>query len=348
MVSFRDFIETDGKNHELRGRTLYVFGFGTALHKKSSHFIIHSDDDEADIPVKEVDFIVMDGAGSISRSALELANYHNILVTVIDIKGRIIGRFTTGKAGFGKVVKTQIRMFDGKASNVLAKNVILQKTWNQTRLLTMHGKRRGSMRNELYKLADRIKVQHSSIKNLDINAPDFSARIMGFEGVSSTAYFNGISYLLPKEYKFKHRAGHPSTDPFNALLNYGYVILASFIDRSLMQQGFDPSIGFLHSGHRYPALTYDVIEAFRQPIVDRACLSLVNKKMVKINEDFEMRRYISDHGKIQLRDAIHQYFENKCIVGDKEMRFWDAIENQITSLRGFINREISEIPSLKF
>ncbi len=110
---------------------------------------------------------------------------------------------------------------------------------------------------------------------------------MGIEGQASHEYWLGISDVLDEDWGFKGRSGRGAQDPVNSLLNYGYAVVESEIWKSIYLAGLDPYCGFLHSD-RYgrASLVYDLIEEFRQQIVDKTVLSIVNMKQVSI-EDFE-------------------------------------------------------------
>ena len=91
--------------------------------------------------------------------------------------------------------------------------------------------------------------------------------------------------MLPGELRFEHRVKHPSLDPVNALLSLGYVLVTNEIAALAESVGFDPLIGFLH-GLRYgrQSLPLDLVEEFRQPVVDGLVLTLVNKRSINEND----------------------------------------------------------------
>ena len=61
----------------------------------------------------------------------------------------------------------------------------------------------------------------------------------------------------------------------NAILNYAYAILESQVRIQVIAAGFDPTIGFLHSGRRGRSdFVLDLMEPLR-PIVDRKILEFV-------------------------------------------------------------------------
>ncbi len=85
-----------------------------------------------------------------------------------------------------------------------------------------------------------------------------------------------VYYKQYGQMHFPGRKKHPSTDPANALLSFGYVLLTNEIAALLEARGFDPAIGFFH-GIRYgrQSLSLDVVEVFPQPARSRAIADLL-------------------------------------------------------------------------
>jgi CRISPR-associated protein Cas1 len=112
--------------------------------------------------------------------------------------------------------------------------------------------------------------------------------LLGCEGAGSAAYFATFKHLIKCDWPhgFSKRVRRPPTDPVNALLSYGYVLLAAQVASALAAVGFDPYIGYLHAS-RYgkPALALDLMEEFRPVIVDSVVLSLFNNRQLN-QEDF--------------------------------------------------------------
>jgi len=66
-----------------------------------------------------------------------------------------------------------------------------------------------------------------------------------------------------------------ATHPVNAILNYAYAVLESQVRMQIVADGYDPTIGFLHTySVDRPALVFDLMEPQR-PIVDRKVLEFV-------------------------------------------------------------------------
>ena len=84
-------------------------------------------------------------------------------------------------------------------------------------------------------------------------------------------YFLEFSKLIPEKYEFTSRnqsqirnSKNNATDVINALLNYGYCVLAGEISKFVNGVGLDAYFGFYHKKHTgFQPLVYDLIEPFR-------------------------------------------------------------------------------------
>ncbi len=84
-------------------------------------------------------------------------------------------------------------------------------------------------------------------------------------------YFIEYAKLIPEKYRFTSRnqssfkiSKDNATDVINALLNYGYCVLAGEISKYINGIGLDAYFGFYHKEHTgFQPLVYDLIEPFR-------------------------------------------------------------------------------------
>src|SRR4030095_3602342 len=103
----------------------------------------------------------------------------------------------------------------------------------------------------------------------------------GLEGAGAAAFFRGFGCLLKQEFGFAGRHRRPPTDPVNALLSFGYMLLMNHVLSAVQIVNFDPYIGYLHSqGYGKPSLALDLMEEMRSPIVDSVVLTVVNKQIM--------------------------------------------------------------------
>jgi len=107
--------------------------------------------------------------------------------------------------------------------------------------------------------------------------------ILGMEGAGSAAYFRCFGKLLTdqQQWPFPGRVKRPPTDPVNALLSFGYSLLASKVASAVQLVGFDHFVGYLHSSfYGRPALALDLMEEFRPIIVDSVVVDILNHRML--------------------------------------------------------------------
>lgn len=105
---------------------------------------------------------------------------------------------------------------------------------------------------------------------------------MGFEGSAGRIYFDALNYVMPERFKFDGRSRNPAKDEFNALLNYGYGVLYSLVEKACIIAGLDPYIGFLHTdNYNKKSLVFDLIEMFRI-FADETVVYLFSGRKVKV------------------------------------------------------------------
>jgi len=111
--------------------------------------------------------------------------------------------------------------------------------------------------------------------------------LLGLEGSIAAIYFSRFSTLLkPRDFDsqwdFATRNRRPPKDPVNAMLSFGYAMLAKECTVALLTEGLDPYWGLYHQPrHGRPALALDIMEPFRPAIVDSAVISAINTGMVQ-------------------------------------------------------------------
>ena len=106
--------------------------------------------------------------------------------------------------------------------------------------------------------------------------PPYRPALLNREGRAGAQYWAGVAALLDGKAAFAGREHRGTEDPVNAALNYGYGILQSQVWSAITLAGLEPFAGFIHVDRPgKPSLVLDLMEEFRQPVVDRpgACES---------------------------------------------------------------------------
>jgi len=91
--------------------------------------------------------------------------------------------------------------------------------------------------------------------------------LMGVEGAFARRYFGVYFSLFEPTITKGHRSKNPPLDPVNAMMSYVYMLFYHIITARLTMQGFDASIGYLHTPFRsHFALSSDIMETIRGAI----------------------------------------------------------------------------------
>ena len=126
-----------------------------------------------------------------------------------------------------------------------------------------------------------------------------AAQLLGIEGQSAELYFSVFdSMITAPGWNFDTRNRRPPKDPVNALLSFGYSLLAADCKSALEAVGLDSCVGVYHRDRPgRPGLALDLMEEFRAPLADRLVLTLLNRRQVSkkdFSEDAEGGMRLSD------------------------------------------------------
>jgi CRISPR-associated protein Cas1 len=108
--------------------------------------------------------------------------------------------------------------------------------------------------------------------------------LLGLEGSAAQRYFDAFGEMLSVGTGFEvtGRNRRPPTDPVNALLSFGYSMLAKEALAAIIAVGFEPGLGLYHKLRAgRPSLALDLMEEFRPLIVDSTILTVINSREIR-------------------------------------------------------------------
>jgi len=271
---------------------------GTRVGKKEEMLHISVPNcDAVEVPLREVESIVVGNGVQITSQALQSLSSHAINIVFTSL-GKPYGLYTPF-ANVGTVFtrRQQLLAFDDWRGAHLATQFVHAALENKRRLLLYFAKNRKqsspatSMRlkagaRQIRKMiAALLEFSRTTAKGRKIN--EIRNELMGIEGKATATYFLEFGNLFPKEFWVLTRTRRPPTDPVNALLSLGYTILQGHITTAIASAGLELYGGYLHSDRSgKPSLALDLLEEFRQPVVDRLVARLIQKGQFKV-DDFE-------------------------------------------------------------
>ncbi|MDO4340867.1 MAG: CRISPR-associated endonuclease Cas1 [Eubacteriales bacterium] len=232
-------------------------------------------------PVWNIDGLSIIGNIQISTQALVYLMENGVDVSIFSYSGRFVGQALADSSKNIFLRFAQYDLYQNMDMRLdMARTIVRNKISNQMQVIKKYRYKDGfSPKREL----DKMGVLQNSLK--DCKTPN---EIMGVEGMCSNLYFSCFSHMINCRFEFKERNRRPPKDPVNVILSLGYTFLTREVCSVLEAESFEVYLGFLH-GIRYgrKSLALDVVEEFRQPIVDRFVVRSFNKRV--INEfDFEM------------------------------------------------------------
>jgi CRISPR-associated protein Cas1 len=179
----------------------------------------------------------------------------------------------------------------------------------------------------------RLTLAANRLKELiyEIPACDSFDTLRGLEGDSARMYFSAINDMIIKQkedFIFNGRTKRPPLDNVNALLSFGYSLLAHDVEAALMSVGIDPYVGFFHTDRPGRiSLALDMMEEFRAVLVDRFVITLINLQQIH-KEDFlykesdtvllteEGRKiFITEWQKRKYEKIMHPFTNEKINIG---------------------------------
>jgi CRISPR-associated protein Cas1 len=120
-------------------------------------------------------------------------------------------------------------------------------------------------------------------------------------------------------------------------LNYGYGVLYAQVERALVLAGLDPYAGFTHADRPgKPSLTLDVIEPFRQAIVDRTVLGMLNKGTAFDQDEYGK---LTDATRRALAEKILARLESAELYEGKRLPLRAVMQSQARQLAAYLRRE---------
>ncbi|NLE74956.1 MAG: CRISPR-associated endonuclease Cas1 [Actinobacteria bacterium] len=268
---------------------LYLTEQGATLRKTGDRLIVEKEKKQLlELECFKISTVFLFGGVHVTTDAMTKMLSRGISLVLLTRDGRLKGRLVPPVAKNSPLRLAQYeRHLDPVFSLELAKEHISAKVAGTRELLMRHARNHPELEikphtNEMAQLLARIP----KVKSLPT--------LLGVEGASARAYYQGFQKCLRRDMGFSGRRRRPPTDPVNAMLSLGYVMLNSEIMAQLEGIGFDPHLGFYHRpAYGRPSLALDVLEEFRV-IVDQLVLRLVNMGIVD-EKDFESTPVDEDH-----------------------------------------------------
>ncbi len=151
-------------------------------------------------------------------------------------------------------------------------------------------------------------------------------------------YYQMFNEITEDEaFRFTTRTKRPPKDVLNAMISFGNVYMYNRVATEINKTSLDIKVGFVHSTNtRNQSLNLDIADIFKPLIVDRAIFSLINLRMINVEEHFEKQ----ENGGIYLNEAGKRLFINTL---DEKIYEKQTVDNFPLSYETRIRKEVQKI-----
>ncbi len=267
---------------------LVVDQYGAFIGKHSGRLRVTKDKEKlAEAPLLHLEQVLVTGRGiGLSADAIRACCTAGVPIYFVDQRGRpYAALYSAGLTGTVLTRREQLLAYTDRRGLDLAVSFARGKITNQAGFLRYVAKYRQEADSDLYQelrwCADEVRDHLEELRCLKGNTVDeMRGQILSIEGRAAQKYWAALKQVIPEQYGWPGRKGRGARDPVNGALNYGYGILYGQVERALVLAGLDPYGGFIHADRPgKPSLVFDLIEEFRQVVVDRTIVGMANKGM---------------------------------------------------------------------
>ena len=318
---------------------LYIKEQGSCVSRMDERIVVTKNRQTLlDIPVFKIENLSIIGNVQVTTQALQLLMENAVDVSYLSFSGKYLGSVS---AEASKNIFLRFEQYgfylDVDRRLAMARTIVDGKISNQMALIQNH------------RWTDTEYDWHTDLESMERNRrklPEMktSNEILGIEGICSNIYFGAFGNMLKCEFAFQGRNRRPPKDPVNVIISLAYTFLTKEVSTALDAESFESYLGFLH-GIRYgrKSLALDMVEEFRQPVVDRLVLALFNKSMIgKYDFDFEEngRVILNEDGFRKFCKEYERWMTGKnSLSGEKSYR--SIIREQVALLKRCIRQTVS-------
>jgi CRISP-associated protein Cas1 len=311
--------------------TLYITQPKSFLSKEGNTILVEQDGKKiVQLPIHAVGEIVCFGFGIVVTAPLmEYCAENGVTIAYLSESGRFLGRVEGPIKGNVLLRRQHYRLADDAAASLeIARTIVAAKVQNSRSSLTRF--LRNYPGHAATEKATAASAWLASQLELIRRCPHIDT-LRGLEGDAANSYFGVFDDLIVQQkeaFRFAGRNRRPPLDRVNALLSFGYSLLANDLRSALESVGLDPYVGFLHADRPgRPSLALDLMEEFRASFVDRLVLNVINMKMARpeqfvqqptgqVQMDPEARKTLITSFQQRKRETLtHPFLEEEMEIG---------------------------------
>ncbi len=306
------------------------------LSRKDFTILFENEEGKRYLPAEAMDCLNIYASMTLSSSFFEYANKVGLTLAFFDRSGEKIGSFLPRKQHRSyRIEVEQIKLMQNESMHLkIAKKYQNANIFNLRAILRYY-ERRGHdpfLQDSIGKMTE-ILQKVNEVK--DVNA------LMMYEAQARQVYYQCFRVILQEEgFEFRRRTRRPPKDPLNAMISFGNTILYQRFASLIYRSSLDIRFGLLHNSvHRTESLNLDLADLFKPVLVDRTIFTLVNRKMLRVETDFqEMENgavYLNNRGKKLFLIEFEKKLSQDVKCKDTKKNYEDLMQEEVRKLELF-------------
>lgn len=319
---------------------IYIREQGSMLVKRGERIAVMKNSRTLlEIPLANVDNIAVIGNIQVTTQVLLMLMEQGVDISYFTYSGKYVGHAAADMSKNIFLRFAQYELYHDMDRRLqLAKTIVRNKVENQIALIE------NFRWNGEYDWYPDVKRMRELLKSLE--GKKTSNEILGVEGMCSNIYFGTFGHMFKCRIRFEGRNRRPPRDPINVILSLAYTFLTKEICAAMDAESFEMYLGFLH-GIRYgrKSLALDIIEEFRQPVVDRMVIRMFNKGMItEFDFDDEGDQILLNKDGFSSFCSYYEKWMHDKSFNNGQSSFNDVIRQQIAQLKKSIQRHEDYVP----
>lgn len=319
---------------------IYIREQGSMLVKRGERIAVMKNSRTLlEIPLANVDNIAVIGNIQVTTQVLLMLMEQGVDISYFTYSGKYVGHAAADMSKNIFLRFAQYELYHDMDRRLqLAKTIVRNKVENQIALIE------NFRWNGEYDWYPDVKRMRELLKSLE--GKKTSNEILGVEGMCSNIYFGTFGHMFKCRIRFEERNRRPPRDPINVILSLAYTFLTKEICAAMDAESFEMYLGFLH-GIRYgrKSLALDIIEEFRQPVVDRMVIRMFNKGMItEFDFDDEGDQILLNKDGFSNFCSYYEKWMHDKSFNNGQSSFNDVIRQQIAQLKKSIQRHEDYVP----
>jgi CRISP-associated protein Cas1 len=259
-------------------KDIFLFNPGRLQRKDSTVQYVNENNQKKSLPIEQLENIHLFCEMDLNTSFLNLLSQAGVCLHTYNYYGFYTGSYIPRKKQVSGYVDLRQALYcwEHDKRMYIAQQFVYGAIHHMLKNLRQHKDKCEEHINKIVRLRESIKDTN------DIPT------LMGVEGNIRQVYYNAFNQIIKyDDFHMSKREKRPPNNPINALISFGNSIMYTTVLGELYKTQLNPTISYLHEPcvKRY-SLSLDLAEIFKPLIIDRLIFSLINNRMIKI-DDFQ-------------------------------------------------------------